>query len=579
MIKKLAASIREYKFTTALSPLFMIAEVVFEVLIPYNMADLIDLGIKAGDMAQVKAIGLKLMGLAVCSLICGVSAGLLSIHASTGFAKNLRHDLFEKISTFSFANIDRFTPSGLITRTTTDVTNIQMAFMMFIRMAVRSPMMAIFAMVMTWRISHKITVIFFIAVPILAGTIVFFISRAFPVFERSFKLYDKLNGVVQEDLRGIRVVKAFVRQNREKEKFGAVSGDLYKTFVKAETYVAFASPVMAICMYGCSIAISWMGAKLIVSSAMTTGQLTSVITYSGQILMNLMMLAGVIVMGTIAGAAARRVVAVLDEVPDIQNCEDPVTEIRDGSVVFENVSFAYGEGRNCLEDIDLDIKSGETIGVIGGTGSGKTSLVQLIPRLYDVRGGRVLVGGTDVRKLDLTTLRKNVAMVLQKNVLFSGTIRDNLRWGNENASDGEIMRACRQAQIDSFVEGLPDGLDYMIEQGGSNVSGGQRQRLCIARALLADPKILILDDSTSAVDTHTDSEIRRAFREDLPGMTKLIIAQRISSVQDADRIIVMDRGRINGVGTHAELLENNEIYKEVYDSQMKGGGDFDASEG
>lgn len=576
MIKNLASRVREYWTQTILTPLFMIGEVLMETLIPYFMADLVDKGINAGDMGEIKRIGIKLAIIAVVSLCCGTLSGIFGSIASAGFAKNLRHDLYYKIQSFSFSNIDKFTSSGLVTRMTTDITSVQMAFMMFTRMAFRSPGLIIFSMIMTLRISSRIALIMVIIVPILAAAVLFIMTRAFPLFEKTFSIYDKLNSVVQENIRGIRVVKSFVREEKEEEKFSNVSGDLYKTFVKAETIVAFSSPVMQFCMYACSILIAWFGAHLVVQNSMSTGQLMSVITYSVQILSSLMMLCGLIVMGTIAGASAKRIDEVLSEDPDICDCADPVMTLQDGSIVFDHVSFGYGKSKDCLRDIHFEIKSGETVGIIGGTGSGKSSLVQLIPRLYDVRSGRVLVGGTDVRKLDLTALRKEVSMVLQKNVLFSGTVADNLKWGNEKATEEDMKKACRLAQAEGFVSTMEKGLDSWIEQGGSNVSGGQRQRLCIARALMSNPKILILDDSTSAVDTHTEAMIRKAFREEIPQTTKLIIAQRVTSVMDADRIIVLDDGQISGMGTHEELLANNKIYQEVYNSQMKGGGDFDA---
>jgi ATP-binding cassette subfamily B protein len=572
MIKKLASCIREYRWFAAVTPLLMLGEVYFEIMIPYYMADLIDLGIEAGNMAEIESIGLRLAVMAVCSMACGSLAAVTAARASAGFASNLRSDMFSRIQRFSFANIDHISGSGLVTRLTTDVTNVQMAFGMLLRMAFRAPATMIFAGMMVYRINRQLAGVILAALPVLAVGMVLIITGAFKWFRRMFDLYDKLNSVVQENIRGIKVVKAFVRERDEIGKFTGVANDVYNTNMKAETIMAFMSPLMNTVLYGCMLVISWLGAKLIVSGALTTGLLMSFINYVMQVLMSLMMLSGIIVMITMSGAAAKRIAEVFDEVPEIVDCEDPVFEIADGSVRFEDVSFGYGSGADCLSGIDLDIPAGSTVGIIGGTGSGKTSLVQLIPRLYDARSGRVLVGGTDVRELDLTALRKSAAMVLQKNVLFSGTVEDNLRWGREDATEEEMWEALDAAQA-GFVRGFEGGLDYWIEQGGGNVSGGQRQRLCIARALIAQPKILILDDSTSAVDTHTESLIREKLSS-LSGMTKIIIAQRISSVQDADMIVVLDDGRINGVGTHEELLAGNEIYREVYESQNKG-GDFD----
>ncbi|MBR5641820.1 MAG: ABC transporter ATP-binding protein [Firmicutes bacterium] len=574
MIKKLAGSIRQYKLLTLLTPVCMILEVVMEVLIPYYMADLVDYGIEAGDMAYIKAVGFKLILFALLSLTFGILGGLFASRASAGFASNLQHDMYYHIQEFSFSNIDKFSTAGLVTRMTTDVTNVQQAFMMVTRMAFRSPCTLIFALVMAFRKSARLSLVFVAVLPVLAIGLALIMTHSFPIMERVFGIYDKLNAVVQENLRGIRVVKAFVREEEEKEKFQDVSGNLYRTFVSAERIIALNGPLMQTSMYVCMLLISWFGAKLVVTRTMSTGQLMAVMTYVQQILMSLMMLSMIVIMLTIAKAAAQRICAVLDEAPDIVSPENAVMEVADGSVRFEGVSFGYGSNKHILKDISFDVASGETIGIIGGTGAGKSSMVQLIPRLYDVRKGSVTVSGIDVRDYDLTALRSSVAMVLQKNVLFSGSVKDNIRWGKQDATDEEIERACRLAQAEEFIKGFPDGYDTWIEQGGSNVSGGQRQRLCIARALIAKPKILILDDSTSAVDTHTESLIRAGFAQDIPDTTIFIIAQRISSVKDADRIIVLDDGRISGIGTHDELLASNEIYQEVYESQTKG-GDFD----
>ncbi len=575
MIKKLAGSVREYLSFAVLSPIMMIIEAVVDVLIPFYMADLIDYGINAADLGEIRAIGLKLLGFGFISLVCGILGGRFAAMASDGFAANLRHDMYHKIQSYSFANIDKFSTAGLVTRMTTDVTNVQMAFMMMIRMMFRAPLMMVLSLIMAFRINSRLALVFLGVLPVLALGMYLMMTHAFPLFEKMFKLYDRLNTVVQENVRGIRVVKAFVREDHESKKFHRAADDIYDISVRAETIMAFSQPLMQISMYTCTILIAWIAAHLIVAGSMSTGQLMSFITYINQILMNLMMLSMIFIMFTIARAAAERIVAVLDEVPDIQNARERSFELKDGSVDFEDASFGYGDSRNCLKHIDLHIRSGETIGIIGGTGSGKSSLVQLIPRLYDVRSGRVLVGGTDVKEIDLDTLRSSVAMVLQKNVLFSGTVASNLRWGKNDATYEDMARACRLAQADEFISKMEGGYDAVIEQGGANVSGGQRQRLCIARAIIGSPKILILDDSTSAVDTATERAIREGFAQYLPDTTKIIIAQRISSVQDADRIVVIDNGQINGVGTHEELLASNEIYREVYESQNKG-GDFDA---
>ena len=574
MIKTLAKSIREYKKDSILTPLFMIGEVVLEVLITYMLADLIDLGVNAGDMGYTVRRGLLLILCAGLSLLCGAMSGRYGAIASTGFARNLRQDMYYNVQTFSFANIDKFSTAGLITRLTTDVVNVQHAYMMLIRIAVRSPAMLLFSLIMAFRINPKIATVFLCATPVLAIGIYLIMSHAHPVFERVFHTYDRLNAVVQENLRGIRVVKAFVREDHEKEKFTDVSGSIFSDMSKAQKTVAYNMPLMQACMYTCILLASWIGANLIVTDVMTTGQLMSILTYAAGILSSLMMLSMVFMMMVISRASAERIAEVLNETAAIRNPQDPLYEVKDGSIEFKDVSFRYGEGRNCLSDINLRIQSGETIGVIGGTGSGKTSLVQLIPRLYDAGEGQVLVGGADVREFDIETLRGAVSMVLQKNELFSGTVAENLRWGNQEATLEEMQRVCRVAQADVFISALPDGYDSEVEQGGANFSGGQKQRLCIARALLKKPKILILDDSTSAVDTATDASIRSAFRSEMPDVTKLIIAQRISSVQDADRIIVMDNGRIADFGTHDELMERCSIYIEVYESQQKG-GDFD----
>lgn len=573
MIKRLSQCIREYKKDAILSPLYVLVESLLDVAIPFVMAGLIDKGIEAGNMSMILRYGAILVGFALVALTFGALSGRSCARATAGFARNLRHDMFHHLQVYSFSNIDKFSSAGLVTRLTTDVSNVQNAFMMIIRTLIRCPAMLIFAMVMSFRINHVISLIFLAVIPILGVGLYLIIKHVHPVFERVFKTYDRLNGVVQENLSGIRVVKNFVREDHEIEKFDTISGTIYKDFSLAERILALNSPLMQGCVYACMILVSWLGAKQIVIGNMSTGNLMSFFTYIMQILSSLMMLSMVFVMITMSRASAERIVEVLDEESDITNCDNPVYEVKDGSVEFTDVSFSYAKrpDKTVLDDIDLIIPSGQTVGIIGGTGSSKSSLVQLIPRLYDVTGGCVKVGGVDVRNYDLQTLRHNVAMVLQKNTLFSGTIKENLRWGNPDATDEELVHACRLAQADDFIRTFPDGYDTYIEQGGTNVSGGQKQRLCIARAILRKPKILILDDSTSAVDTKTDALIRQAFREEIPNTTKIIIAQRISSVMDADQIVVMDNGRINACGTHEELLANNEIYREVYESQQKGG--------
>ena len=573
MIKRLSQCIREYKKDSILSPLYVLVESLLDVAIPFVMAGLIDKGIEAGNMSMILRYGAILVGFALVALTFGALSGRSCARATAGFARNLRHDMFHHLQVYSFSNIDKFSSAGLVTRLTTDVSNVQNAFMMIIRTLIRCPAMLIFAMVMSFRINHDISLIFLAVIPILGVGLYLIIKHVHPVFERVFKTYDRLNGVVQENLSGIRVVKNFVREDHEIEKFDTISGTIYKDFSLAERILALNSPLMQGCVYACMILVSWLGAKQIVIGNMSTGNLMSFFTYIMQILSSLMMLSMVFVMITMSRASAERIVEVLDEESDITNCDNPVYEVKDGSVEFTDVSFSYAKrpDKTVLDDIDLIIPSGQTVGIIGGTGSSKSSLVQLIPRLYDVTGGCVKVGGIDVRNYALQTLRHNVAMVLQKNTLFSGTIKENLRWGNLDATDEELVHACQLAQADDFIRTFPDGYNTYIEQGGANVSGGQKQRLCIARAILRKPKILILDDSTSAVDTKTDALIRQAFREEIPNTTKIIIAQRISSVMDADQIVAMDNGRINACGTHEELLANNEIYREVYESQQKGG--------
>ena len=579
MIRMLAKSIREYKTASILTPIFVVLEVVMEVLLPFLMANLIDYGVSGnggkGDMDYIVKTGLMLVAVAFAALIFGALSGKFAAQASAGFAKNLRHDMFYKIQDYSFSNIDKFSSSSLVTRLTTDVTNVQNAFQMIIRVAVRAPFMMIFAMIMSFNVNMSLSWTFVAFIPFIAIALAIVMRLAHPIFTRVFKTYDKLNNVVQENLHGIRVVKSFVREDHEVEKFGKISDIIYKDFSKAEKIIAFNMPVMQISVYSCILIISWFAAQFIVGGSMTTGELISMMTYVMQILMSLMFISMTMVMIIMSKASGDRIAEVLSEEIDLKNTDKPLEKVKDGSIIFDNVSFSYSKNKDklCLKNLNLTIKSGETVGIIGGTGSSKSSLVQLIPRLYDVTEGSIIVGGEDVRKYDIEVIRDNVAMVLQKNVLFSGTIKENLRWGDPNATDEDIVRVCKLAQAEDFIERMPDKYDTYIEQGGTNVSGGQRQRLCIARALLKKPKILILDDSTSAVDTKTDKLIRRAFLEEIPDTTKIIIAQRVSSVQDADKIIVMDKGRIDAVGTHEELLKNNKIYAEVYNSQQKGSED------
>ena len=577
MIKKLASYIKEYKKASILTPVFVVLEVVMEVIIPMLMSKIIDVGIPNSDIKYIMEIGILLTLSAIMSLAFGMLSGRFAAKASSGFAKNLRQGMFYKIQNFSFEDIDKFSTSSLITRLTTDVTNVQMAFMMIIRILIRGPVMLLAALFMAFSIDVRLSCVFLVSIPILGVALFYIAIKAHPNFERVFKKYDKLNEVVQENVGGIRVVKAYANEEHEEKKFENVNNEVYNYFKKAEKIVAFNSPIMQFVVYFSVLIISWLGAKYIIGGTFQTGELSSLITYAWQILMSLMMLSMVFVMIIIAQSSAERIVEVLDQEPSIKNKRNPIKTIKDGSITFENVSFAYSDEKDpnkfALQDINLSIKSGETIGIIGGTGSSKSSLVQLIPRLYDATKGTVKVGGVNVKDYDMEALRDSVSMVLQKNVLFSGTIAENLRWGNLNADDEELERVCKLAQADSFIQEFPDKYDTMIDQGGTNVSGGQRQRLCIARALLKKPKILILDDSTSAVDTKTDSYIRKAFREEIPNTTKIIIAQRVTSVEDCDRIIVMDEGKINGIGTSEELLKTNKIYREVYNSQMKGGDD------
>lgn len=582
MIGTLVKQVKQYKKVSILTPIFTALEVVMEVLIPFITAAIIDKGIEAGDMNQVYFYGAIMLVMAFFSLLFGILAGRFAAAASSGFASNLRDAMYENIQTFSFSNIDKFSTAGLVTRMTTDVTNVQNAYQMILRITVRAPLMLICSMAMCFFINLKLSSIFLVAMVVLAIALILIMSKTTKIFDQVFRRYDDLNASVQENVSAIRVVKAFVREEHENEKFSAASERLYKLFVKAEGILALNNPVMMLVVYGCITALSWFGARFIVGGSLTTGELTSMFSYVMSILMSLMMLSMIFVMLTMSAASGRRIAEVLNEKPDLTNPEKPVMEIPDGRIDFDHVSFSYkhgGDGEETLHDIDLHIASGETIGIIGGTGCGKSSLVNLISRLYDVDKGSVKVGGRNVREYDMEMLRNQVAVVLQKNVLFSGTILDNLRWGKENATEEECKEACRQACADEFIEKMPKKYETWIEQGGTNVSGGQKQRLCIARALLKKPKVLILDDSTSAVDTATDARIREAFAKKIPGTTKLIIAQRISSVQNADRILVLDEGRISGFGTHEQLLQNNEIYRDIYETQTQGGGDFDQQEG
>ena len=578
MIKQLARCIREYKWSAILAPLCMVGEVAMEVRIPLVLAKIVDLGVEMGNMTAVWQYGLQLILCALASLTFGVASAVAASHAGTGFARNLRRDMFHRVQTFDFANIDKFSTASIVTRLTSDVATIQMSFQMLIRIAVRCPMMVILATTNAYTISPKLCIVYCLVLPFLAGGLLLIMNLVHPIFERVFKTYDKLNNAVQENVHGIRVVKAYVREEKEIEKFTTVSGTIFADFCKAEKILAWNNPLMQIAVYTSVLVISWVGAHMVVASGnnmamgLTTGQLTSMFTYTTQILGSLMMLSMIFVMLILSRAPLRRTSELLAEEPHLHNPENPVMEVADGSIDFDDVSFRYSETapRDSLEHINLHIKPGQTVGILGVTGSSKSTLVQLIPRLYDVTSGTLKVGGVDVRDYDIETLRNQVSMVLQKNVLFSGTIKDNLRWGNPDATDKDMIHACKLACADDFIQTFPDGYDTHIEQGGSNVSGGQKQRLCIARALLKKPKILILDDSTSAVDTHTDAMIRKAFREEIPNTTKIIIAQRVASVQEADMIIVMDDGKIADVGTHGELLARCDIYREVYESQRKG---------
>lgn len=579
MLKRLAKCIREYKLPSFLSALFVSLEVVMEVLIPFEMADMLDHGINAGDMDFVIQSGIRLVIFASLVILFGNLAGRAASTAACGFGKNLRHDMYYNIQNFSFSNIDKFSTSSLITRMTTDVQNVQQAYLMLVRTAFRSPIMMVFSTVFAFRIYPKLAIVFVACLPILMGGLYFIMTKTHPIFKRVFKTYDRLNRTVQENLRGIRVVKSFIREDHESEKFDETSESIRRDFTRAEQNIAWNAPLMQSCSYACMLLVSWLGAKAIIATGnnpdlgLTTGMLMSLITYSMQILMSVMMISVIFVMITISRESAERICEVLNEESNLKNNEHPVFEIPDGSVKFEHVTFRYSEkaDKNVLNDVCLEIKSGETVGILGGTGSSKSTLVQMIPRLYDVTEGSVLVGGKDVREYDLEALRDSVAMVLQKNVLFSGTVRENLLWGNEHATQEEIEHACELAQAAPFINEMPEKYETYIEQGGANVSGGQKQRLCIARALLKKPKILILDDSTSAVDTKTDALIRKAFAEEIPDTTKIIIAQRVASVMDSDKIIILDAGKIVAMGTHEELMETSEIYRETYESQMKGG--------
>lgn len=579
MIKTLAKCIGKYKKESIITPIFTAVEVFLEILIPFITASIIDKGIQAGDMRKVSIYGGIMLVIAFLSLFCGIQAGKYAAAASTGFACNLREKMYENIQTFSFSNIDKFSTAGLVTRMTTDVTNVQNAYQMIIRIAVRAPLMMICSITMCVIISPRLSLIFFVALIFLGFVLFFIIYKVTPVFTSGFEKYDELNASVQENISGIRVVKAFVREDHEKKKFNKAADNLYKTFVKAESFLAFNTPTMMLVVYGCIVALSWFASHFIVSGSITTGNLTSMFSYVMSMLMSLMMLSMIFVMVSMSAASARRISEVLNEKADLANPEKPYEEVEDGRIDFNHVNFSYRKNstEDTLHDIDIHINAGETIGIIGGTGCGKSSFVSLISRLYDVTEGSVCVGGKDVRTYDMDALRNQVAVVLQKNVLFSGTILDNLRWGDDNASYEDCVEACKQACADEFIERMPKKYDTWIEQGGTNVSGGQRQRLCIARALLKKPKVLILDDSTSAVDTATDAKIKQAFAQKIPGTTKLIVSQRISSIQDADRIIVLEDGKVSGFDTHENLMENNKGYREICEVQMQGGGDFDES--
>lgn len=579
MIKTLAKCIGKYKKESIRTPIFTAVEVFLEILIPFITASIIDKGIQAGDMRKVGIYGGIMLVIAFLSLFCGIQAGKYAAAASTGFACNLREKMYENIQTFSFSNIDKFSTAGLVTRMTTDVTNVQNAYQMIIRIAVRAPLMMICSITMCVIISPRLSLIFFVALIFLGFVLFFIIYKVTPVFTSGFEKYDELNASVQENISGIRVVKAFVREDHEKKKFNKAADNLYKTFVKAESFLAFNNPTMMLVVYGCIVALSWFASHFIVSGSITTGNLTSMFSYVMSMLMSLMMLSMIFVMVSMSAASARRISEVLNEKADLANPEKPYEEVEDGRIDFNHVNFSYRKNstEDTLHDIDIHINAGETIGIIGGTGCGKSSFVSLISRLYDVTEGSVCVGGKDVRTYDMDALRNQVAVVLQKNVLFSGTILDNLRWGDDNASYEDCVEACKQACADEFIERMPKKYDTWIEQGGTNVSGGQRQRLCIARALLKKPKVLILDDSTSAVDTATDAKIKQAFAQKIPGTTKLIVSQRISSIQDADRIIVLEDGKVSGFDTHENLMENNKVYREICEVQMQGGGDFDES--
>lgn len=581
MLKTLGAQLKEFKKDSIKTPIFMILEVLVEMIIPFLMASIIDDGVEKGDIRHICIVGIFMIVAALIGLYAGIMGGVCGANASAGFARNLRKAMYENIQKFSFSNIDKFSTAGLITRLTTDVTNVQNAYQMLLRMFVRAPISMVCAMIMSFYINARLATIYLVAVLILGVALFFIIHKVSGYFQEVFEKYDDLNASVQENVSGIRVVKAYVREDYENRKFSRASYNVYRMFVKAEKILSYNAPLMQITVYGCILGISWLGAKMIVSDTLTTGELMSLLTYCMNILMSLMMLSMVFVMLSMSTASCERIAEVLNEKSELSNPKDPIMDVADGSIIFDHVDFSYkkGSGEYVLKDINLDIKAGETIGIIGGTGSAKSSLVNLISRLYDVTNGSIRVGGKDVRSYDMEVLRNQVAVVLQKNVLFSGTILDNLRWGNKEATREECIRACQLACADEFIEKMPDGYDTYIEQGGSNVSGGQKQRLCIARALLKNPKVLILDDSTSAVDTATDARIREAFAREIPGTTKLIIAQRISSVQNADRIIVMNDGEIDGFGSHEELLSANRIYREVYESQTQGGGDFDEKGG